>query len=76
MITEQDFIDKMIEIANDGPEYMEELKCIYFAWNEFFNTKEDRNRAEEVASEIFSAVYPDGDIEEEAEFWDELFSVL
>lgn len=34
-LTEKDFIDKMIEIANDGHEYMDQLQCVYFTWNEF-----------------------------------------
>ena len=27
-LTEKDFIDKMIEIANDGHEYMDQLECV------------------------------------------------
>ena len=27
-LTEKDFIDKMIEIANDGHEYMDQLQCL------------------------------------------------
>lgn len=30
MITEKDFIDKMVEIAKDGYEYMDQLQCIFF----------------------------------------------
>ena len=41
MITEKDFIDKMVEIAKDGYEYMDQLQCIFFTWNEFFNTDND-----------------------------------
>ena len=29
MITEKDFIDKMVEIAKDGYEYMDQLQCIF-----------------------------------------------
>ncbi len=29
-LTEKDFIDKMIEIATDGHEYMDQLQCVYF----------------------------------------------
>ena len=34
-LTEKDFIDKMIEISNDGHEYMDQLQCVYFTWNDF-----------------------------------------
>lgn len=58
-ITENDFIEKMIEIAKTGYENMTQLQCVFFTWNEFFNTEEDACRAFEVASQIFSAAYPD-----------------
>ena len=53
-ITENDFIEKMIDIAKTGYESMIQLQCVFFTWNEFFNTKEDACRAFEVASQIFS----------------------
>ena len=49
-ITENDFIEKMIEIAKTGYENMTQLQCVFFTWNEFFNTEEDACRAFEVAS--------------------------
>ena len=72
-LTEKDFIDKMIEIANDGHEYMDQLQCVYFTWNEFFNPQHDKKRAFEVASQIFSASSPDkASLRENDEFWNEL----
>lgn len=44
-LTEKDFIDKMIEIANDGHEYMDQLQCVYFTWNEFFNPQHDKKKS-------------------------------
>ena len=43
-LTEKDFIDKMIEIANDGHEYMDQLQCVYFTWNEFFNPQHNQRK--------------------------------
>ena len=37
-ITENDFIEKMIEIAKTGYENMTQLQCVFFTWNEFFKT--------------------------------------
>ena len=34
-ITENDFIEKMIEIAKTGYENMTQLQCVFFTWNEF-----------------------------------------
>ena len=51
-ITENDFIEKMIDIAKTGYESMIQLQCVFFTWNEFFNTKEDACRAFEVASRV------------------------
>lgn len=51
-ITENDFIEKMIEIAKTGYENMTQLQCVFFTWNEFFNTEEDACRAFEVASRV------------------------
>lgn len=76
-LTEKDFIDKMIEIASDGPEYMNQLQCVYFTWNEFFNPQNDKKRAFEVASQIFSASSSDqAPLSENDEFWNELLCVL
>lgn len=76
-LTEKDLIDKMIEIANDGHEYMDQLQCVYFTWNEFFNPQHDKKRAFEVASQIFSASSPDkASLRENDEFWNELLCVL
>ncbi len=55
MITEKDFIDKMVEIAKDGYEYMDQLQCIFFTWNEFFNTDNDIAVAFSIASQIYSS---------------------
>ena len=72
-ITENDFIEKMIEIAKTGYENMTQLQCVFFAWNEFFNTEEDACRAFEVASQIFSAAYPDeAPLDETNDFWEEI----
>ena len=57
MITEKDFIDKMVEIAKDGYEYMDQLQCIFFTWNEFFNTDNDIAVAFSIASQIYSEAY-------------------
>lgn len=32
-ITENDFIEKMIEIAKTGYENMTQLQCVFFTWN-------------------------------------------
>ena len=40
-ITENDFIEKMIEIAETGYENITQLQCVFFTWNEFFNTEEE-----------------------------------
>ena len=34
-ITENDFIEKMIEIAKTGYENMTQLQCVFFTWNEY-----------------------------------------
>ena len=71
MITEKDFIDKMVEIAKDGYEYMDQLQCIFFTWNEFFNTDND------IASQIYSEAYSDEEpLTESNDFWSELASIL
>ena len=76
-ITENDFIEKMIEIAKTGYENMTQLQCVFFTWNEFFNTEEDACRAFEVASQIFSAAYPDeAPLDETNDFWGELACYL
>ena len=72
-----DFIEKMIEIAKTGYENMTQLQCVFFTWNEFFNTEEDACRAFEVASQIFSAAYPDeAPLDETNDFWGELACYL
>lgn len=76
-ITENDFIEKMIEIAKTGYENMTQLQCVFFTCNEFFNTEEDACRAFEVASQIFSAAYPDeAPLDETNDFWGELACYL
>lgn len=76
-ITENDFIEKMIDIAKTGYESMIQLQCVFFTWNEFFNTKEDACRAFEVASQIFSAAHPDeATLNETNDFWRELACYL
>ena len=67
-ITENDFIEKMIDIAKTGYESMIQLQCVFFTWNEFFNTKEDACRAFEVASQIFSAAHPRSTLERNQRF--------
>ena len=77
MITEKDFIDKMIDIAKDGFEYMNQLQCIYFTWNEFFNPDNDFAEAFSLASQIYSEAFPDEEpLTENNDFWSELASVL
>lgn len=56
---------------------MTQLQCVFFTWNEFFNTEEDACRAFEVASQIFSAAYPDeAPLDETNDFWGELACYL
>ena len=77
MITEKDFIDKMVEIAKEGYEYMNQLQCIYFTWNEFFNPDHDFDEAFSLASQIYSEAYPDEEpLTESNNFWGELASIL
>ena len=76
-ITENDFIEKMIDIAKTGYESMIQLQCVFFTWNEFFNTKEDACRAFEVASQIISAAHPaEAPLKETNDFWRELACYL
>ena len=77
MITEKDFIDKMVEIAKDSYEYMDQLQCIFFTWNEFFNTDNDIAVAFSIASQIYSEAYSDEEpLTESNDFWSELASIL
>lgn len=52
-IEEQDFIDKMVDIARDGYEYIEQLKHVFFTWFEFFGSEEYPQEAEELARRLF-----------------------
>lgn len=54
-LTEKDFIDKMIEIAKDGYEYSEQLKCVFFTWAEFFNVEADSPEVDTVIEIICKA---------------------
>jgi len=68
---------RAFEIAKTGYENMTQLQCVFFTWNEFFNTEEDACRAFEVASQIFSAAYPDeAPLDETNDFWGELACYL
>ena len=39
-ITEKEFLDKMIALAKAGEDEMEHLKCMFYAWAEFFEADE------------------------------------
>ena len=39
-ITEKEFLDKMIALAKAGEDEMEHLKCMFYAWAEFFESDE------------------------------------
>lgn len=40
-ITEKEFLDKMIALAKAGEDEMEHLKCMFYAWAEFFEADEE-----------------------------------
>lgn len=71
-LTEQDFIDKMVEIAHDGYEYIDQLKCVFFTWYEFFCDKENTQDAADLASRIFE----ESGCEREEEYVNELLSII
>ena len=76
MLNEQDFIDKMIELLENGPEFINQVQCVFFTWNEFFNEDNDEERAAEVAGQVYNTVYPESTPEENLEFLSELASVF
>ena len=76
MLNEQDFIDKMIELLENGPEFMDQVQCVFFTWNEFFNVDDDEERAAEVANQVYDTVYPESTLEERLAFLIELASIL
>ena len=76
MLSEQDFIDKIIEFLRDGMEYMNQVQCIFFTWNEFFNEGGDDERAMALAAQVYDTVFPDGNLEGRLEFTAELMSVI
>lgn len=76
-LTENDFINKMIEIAGDGPEFTNQLQCVFFTWNEFFNPENNAQRAFEVASQVFSASHPGNvPLSKNDGFWGEISCIL
>ena len=40
-ITENEFLDKMSALAKAGEDEMEHLKCMFYAWAEFFEADEE-----------------------------------
>ena len=76
MLNEQDFIDKMVALLKNGLEFTDQVQCIFFTWNEFFNEDDDEERAAEVANHVYDTVYPESTLEERLAFLIELASVL
>ena len=76
MLNEQDFIDKMIALLENGLEFTAQVQCVFFTWNKFFNEDDDEERAAEVANRVYDTVYPESTLEERLAFLIELASVL
>lgn len=76
MLNEQDFIDKMIALLENGLEFTDLVQCVFFTWNEFFNEDDDEEQAAEVANQVYDTVYPESTLEERLAFLIELASVL
>ncbi len=76
MVSEMDFIGKMVELLEDGMECMNQVQCIFFTWNEFFNDDGDEDRAMALAEQVYDMAFPEGTPEERLEFISELASVI
>lgn len=70
MIKEEDFRNKMIELIQNGIEYVDQVKCVFFTWVEFF----DKDEVE--ALEMATCIANKADSDHLEDIVEDLLSVL
>lgn len=78
MVTEKDFIDKMIEILECGEEYTDVVKAVFFTWKELFKIEKGDPKAYAIAAHVYDQATPEDEysIDLREGFIIDLFSVF